>query len=331
MPKANNQPTSKTWARRHFCRPLVHLAVLFALSAEPFVPPALALDPRYADADRDLVADTPAKTVSPSTLLFAYSPGEDPALYQDIWTGFLSHLEKAAGRPVRFFPAQSNTAQIEAMRAGRLHIAAIGTGAVPIAVNCAGFVPFAIMGGDRGILGYEMEIVTHPGSGIKSPADLKGRRLAFTSPTSNSGFKVPSVLLRSEFGLEADKDYTAVYAGRHENSILGVANRDYDAAAIANEVMHRMMARGVVKKEQIVTVYKSDTFPTAGFGHAHDLDPALARRIHEGFFSFQWAGTGLAKEFAVLEVSKFMPINYRDDWALVRKVDKALNVKYACR
>ena len=257
---------NKNGARTYLCRALVYVTAFLTL-------PAAALDARYTDADGDLVADTPAKTINPTTLLFAYTPGEDPALYRNMWNGFLRHLETAAGKPVRFFAAQSNTAQIEAMRAGQLHIAAFGTGAVPIAVNCAGLVPFAIMGGESGILGYEMEIITYPGSGITTPADLKGRKLAFTSPTSNSGFKVPSVLLRSEFGLEADRDYTAVFAGRHENSVLGVATRDYDAAAIANEVMHRMMARGVVKKDQIVTVYKSDTFPTAGFGLAHASRP----------------------------------------------------------
>ncbi len=320
MLKAGN----RRWAGRRLYQTLACLAALVTV-------PAAALDSRYADADGDLVADTPAKTINPSTLLFAYTPGEDPAPYRSVWNGFLRHLETAVGKRVRFFGAQSNTAQIEAMRAGRLHIAAFGTGAVPLAVNCAGFVPFAIMGGDKGILGYEMEIITHPGSGIRTPADLKGRKIAFTSPTSNSGFKMPSVLLRDEFGLEADRDYTAIFAGRHENSVLGVATRDYDAAAIANEVMHRMTARGVVKKDQIVTVYKSGTFPTAGFGLAYNLEPGLASKIREGFFSFPWAGSALAKEFAVLEVSKFMPISYRDDWAVVRKIDVAMNVRYACK
>lgn len=311
-------------ARRAGCAAPALIVALYSLTAA-------ALDSRYVDHNGDLVADTPARTITPTTLLFAYTPGEDPALYGTVWTGFLRHLEKVTGRRIRFYGAQSNTAQIEAMRAGRLHVAAFGTGAVPIAVNCAGFVPFAIMGGDNGILGYEMEIITYPGSGIKTPADLKGRKLAFASPTSNSGFKVPSVLLRSEFGLEANRDYNVVFAGRHENSVLGVAHRDYDAAAIANEVMHRMMARKVVQKDQIVTIYKSSTFPTAAFGLAYNLDPQLVTKIHEAFFSFPWAGSGLAKEFASLGVSKFMPITYRDDWAVVRKVDAALNIKYDCR
>jgi phosphonate transport system substrate-binding protein len=306
---------------------LLGLACVAALATLP----AAALDVRYIDSDGDLVADTPANTIDPPTLIFAYTPGEDPAAYARVWDGFLRHLEKATGKRVRFFPAQSNAAQIEAMRAGRLHIAAFGTGSVPIAVNCAGFVPFAIMGGERGILGYEMEIITYPGSGIRTPADLKGRKLAFTSPTSNSGFKAPSVLLRSEFGLEAGRDYVAVFSGRHENSVLGVAYNDYDAAAIANEVMHRMMARGVVTKAQIVTVYTSETFPTAAFGLAHNIDPGLATKVREAFFSFPWAGTELEKEYSTLEVSKFVPITYQKDWGVVRKVDAAMNVSYTCR
>jgi phosphonate transport system substrate-binding protein len=306
---------------------VVALGSLVLLATKPLS----ALDKRYVDADGDLVADTPAKSVDPATLVFAYTPGEDRALHADVWDGLLRHLEKMTGKQVKFFPVQSNAAELEAMRAGRLHIAAFGTGSVPIAVNCAGFVPFAVMGGEHGILGYEMEIITYPGSGINTPGDLRGRKLAFTSPTSNSGFKEPSVLLRKEFALEAGRDYTSEFSGRHENSILGVANKDYDAAAIANEVMHRMMARGVVKEEQIKSIYKSPTYPTAAFGLAYNLEPSLASKVREAFFSFPWPGTALEQEFSTLGVSKFVPITYKQAWALVRDVDAAMNVQYTCK
>ena len=46
--------------------------------------------------------------------------------------------------------------------------------------------------------------------------------MAFTSPTSNSGFKAPSAILKGEFGLLADKDFTPTFSGKHDNSILGV-------------------------------------------------------------------------------------------------------------
>jgi phosphonate transport system substrate-binding protein len=318
------EPNERRSAAQYLARCLACVAALATV-------PAAALDARYTDGDGDLVADTPSKTVDPPTLIFAYSPGEDPATYPRTWDEFLRHLEKTTGKHVRFFRVQSNDAEIEAMRSGRLHIAAFGTGAVPVAVNCAGFVPFAIMGGDDGILRYEMEFITYPHSGIATVGDLKGRKVAFTSRSSNSGFKLPSLLLRNEFGLEAERDYDPVFAGRHDSAVLGVAHKDYDAAAIANEVMHRMMASGVVKRDEIVTIYKSMSFPTAGFGLAHNLDPGLATRIREAFFSFPWAGSGLEKEFSNLGASKFVPITYVKDWAVVRDVDASLGVRYSCR
>ena len=58
-----------------------------------------------------------------------------------------------------FFPVQSYAAQYEAMRSGRLHIAGVNTGGNPVAVSCAGFVPFAMMAAGDGSFGYEMEII----------------------------------------------------------------------------------------------------------------------------------------------------------------------------
>lgn len=300
------------------------------------ITPAAAMDPRYTDANGDMVADTPtdaSRLIDPDPLIFAYTPVEDPSVYAKVWEGFLQHMEKVTGRKVQFFPVQSNAAQIEAMRAGRLHVAGFNTGSNPLAVNCAGFVPFTMMAAKDGAYGYEMEIITFPGSGIDKVEDLKGKKLAFTSETSNSGFKAPSALLRDKFGLEAGRDFEAVFSGKHDNSIIGVANKDYPAASIANSVMKRMMARGVVKPEQIKTIYRSQTFPTTGYGYAYNLKPELQEKIREAFFSFDWEGTALQKEFQTAEPpqEKFIPITFKEHWAVVRDIDKAMSVSYTCK
>src|SRR5690554_4494401 len=220
---------------------------MLGLVAAAVNPLSAQLSPRYQDADSNLVADAPrdpGRWRDPRILVFAYTPVEDPALYARVWDEFIQHVQALTGKEIRFFPVQSNAAQLEAMRAGRLHVAGFNTGSNPIAVNCAGFVPFAMMAGEDGSFGYEMEIITWPGSGIESVSDLSGRGMAFTSPTSNSGFKAPSALLESEFGLVPDEDFETAFSGSHDNSILGVVNRDYDAAAIANSVSNRMLARG---------------------------------------------------------------------------------------
>lgn len=308
------------------------VGTLLCLSASPMVG-AAELSPRYVDADADLVADTPldsTKWRDPRVLIFAYTPVEDPAMYSKVWDEFIDHLEALTGKEVRFFPVQSNAAQLEAMRAGRLHVAGFNTGSTPIAVNCVGFVPFAMMSAKDGSYGYQMEIITYPDSGIEAIADLQGRTLAFTSPTSNSGFKAPSALLHSEFGFVADSDYKTAYSGSHDNSILGVVNKDYDAAAIANEVLFRMLAREVVHASDYRTIYKSATFPTTGYGVSNDLHPALAAKIRAAFFSFDWEGTALQREFVDAGMEQFTPITYQEQWAVVRTVDEANNTIYNC-
>jgi len=292
------------------------------------------LDSRFCDRDGDLVADAPAdpsEWIDPDTLIFAYTPVEDPAVYREAWADFLVHMEKVTGKKVTFFPVQSNAAQIEAMRSGRLHVAGFNTGSNPLAVNCAGFVPFTMMAGLDGSFGYEMEIITYPGSGIESVEDIKGRTLAFTSPTSNSGFKAPSALLKAEFNMVADKDFSTTFSGKHDNSILGVANKDYDAASIANSIKARMIKRNVVKEEDLKVLYKSQTFPTTGYGYVYNLKPELAQKIKEAFVSFEWDGTSLKEEFEKNGEGQFIPITFKEHWDVIRKIDRANEVSYACQ
>lgn len=311
----------------------VALSIAAPLAASAEECPRGTLDERYCDADGDLIADIPtdpADQIDPDTLIFAYTPVEDPAVYKEAWSDFLTHLDKVTGKKSVFFPVQSNAAQIEAMRSGRLHISGFNTGSNPLAVNCAGFRPFTIMASLDGGFGYEMEIITYPDSGIEKVEDIKGGDLAFTSETSNSGFKAPSAILKADYGMVAGEDFNPVFSGKHDNSILGVANKDYPAAAIANSVMSRMIEREVITPDQVKSIYKSQTFPTTGFGVAHNLKPELQEKIKEAFFTFPWEGSSLKKEFEKSNEGQFLEMNYKEFWDVIRKIDAANGVQYTC-
>ncbi len=318
---------------RHHLLPALALAVVAAL---PLAATAqFGLDARYTDADGDLIADIPTDPgdwVDPGTLVFAYTPVEDPAVYEGVWQDFLDHLSAATGKPVQFFPVQSNAAQIEAMRAGRLHVAGFNTGSNPLAVACAGFRPFAMMAANDGSFGYHMAIITHADSDIETIEDIRGRTMAFTSETSNSGFKAPSALLKAEFAMEAGVDFEPAFSGAHDNSVLGVYNKDYDAAAIADQVMIRMAARGVIDQDRIRIIYQSEAFPTTGYGTVYNLAPELEQKIREAFFSFDWEGTTLLAEYGNSDPAQetFVPITFKDNWAVIRQIDEISGVSYAC-
>jgi phosphonate transport system substrate-binding protein len=298
-------------------------------------PGRFKLDERYVDNDGDLIADIPddsSQWVDPPTIVFAYTPVEDPAVYAGVWQDFLDHLAEVTGRQVQFFPVQSNAAQIEAMRAGRLHVAGFNTGSNPLAVACAGFRPFTMMAANDGTFGYHMQFITHVDSGIDEIEDVRGRTMAFTAETSNSGYKAPSALLLGEFGMTADVDYQTAFSGAHDNSILGVYNKDYDAAAIADQVLIRMAARDVVDRDQFRIIYQSDPFPTTAYGIAHNVHPDLQEKIKEAFFTFDWEGTTLLAEFGKSEPPQeaFVPITFEEHWAVIRQIDEISGVSYAC-
>ncbi|WP_404364263.1 phosphate/phosphite/phosphonate ABC transporter substrate-binding protein [Marinobacter sp.] len=287
-----------------------------------------ALDPMYCDENGDLVADRPddkSEWLNPDTLIFAYTPVEDPAIYSDIWQPFIDHMEEVTGRDVRFFAVQSNAAQVEAMRSGRLHVAGFSTGPTPFAVNLAGAVPFALMGSDEGQFGYTLQVYTQADSDITEVADLKGKRVAHTSPTSNSGNQAPRALF-PELGVVPGEDYEVIYSGSHDQSMLGVVAGDYDAAPVASEVVERMAARDLYDEEDVRIVWESDRFPTTSYNYAYNLHPDLVEKIKEAFYSFKFAGTELGEEFEGVE--SFIPINYKEHWKVIRAIQSANGVQY---
>jgi phosphonate transport system substrate-binding protein len=286
------------------------------------------LDQRYCDEDGDLVADLPKdrKAVqNPATLVFSYTPVEDPAVYENAFDGFLAHLAKVTGKRIRWFPAESYAAQLEAMRSGRLHIAGVATGPTAFAVNLAGFVPLVAMQRPDGSTGYTLALIVHKDSAIRALADLKGKRVAHVAPSSNSGDIAPRALFKAQ-GIEPGKDYTVVYSGKHDNSIMGVVNKDYDAAPVANTVLQRMQDRGMFPAGTVRVIYESSPFPRAAFGVAHNLAPELQAKIKEAFVSFDFRKSKLGAEFK--DVERFAVISYKDHWRDVRTIQKASGVSY---
>ena len=288
------------------------------------------LDMRYCDEDGDLVADTPkdsSKWVDPDVLVFSYTPVEDPSVYENVFTEFMEYMAKNTGKKVRWYGAESYAAQVEAMRSGRLHVAGISTGPTCFGVNLAGYVPFSIMGKADGSFGYKLQVITHKDTNIKALKDMKGRKIAHVTPSSNSGNQAPRALFKS-LGVTPDVDYKVSYSGKHDNSIMGVANKDYDAAPIASSVLDRMDQKGVVKKADLRIIWESKLFPTTSYGYIHNMHPDLARKVVYSFLSFRWEGTSLAKEFGK-QADRFIPITYIDHWSDIRTIQKTNGVVYS--
>lgn len=289
------------------------------------------LDKQFSDADNDLVADAPkdaAKLVDPKELVFA-TLGRDEEDEKKIWKDFAVHLKSKTDKEIKIvLNTTLNNEQLHELAGKDVHLFMFSTGTVPSAVNVAGFVPMCVMADTEGKFGYQVELLTPANSPVKSLQDIRGRTMAFMSFQSNSGFKFPVMLLRNEMGMHPDRDYQWRYAGAPENGLRWVHESKADVIPVASDYLKRELARP--EKDRLLnpsdyrTIYTSKTFPPACFGHAYNLKPELAGKIKEAFLSFNWKGTSLEEAYKSANQSKFVSVNYKEHWAIVRDVDEQL-------
>lgn len=284
----------------------------------------------YADADpKDLVADAPKEPAKwakvGDELTFTVVGSEDPEKAAADWKDFMAALEKATGKKVAYLAGVGSIdEQLTAVREGRLHVTAFNTGAVPTAVNVAGFVPLFAPADKDGQYHYEMEILVRKDSPVQTPADLKGKTIGFVALSSNSGAKAPLVALKSEFGLLPGRDYSFRLTGDHRLSVRELVAGRYDAVCVANDLLAREVAAGGVAADRFRSVYRSKPFPPLCFGVPHHLPPDLRAKVAQAFAGFQFAGTSVGARYTPQGKTRFAPVSYEKDWEYVRQIDEAL-------
>jgi phosphonate transport system substrate-binding protein len=281
-----------------------------------------ALDPRYTDADGDLVADPPtdpAKLIDPPKLTFCYVPSDEAAAFKAAFGDLMAAISKATGKPVEYVAYGSAAEELRAIRSGKLDIAGLNTGSVPMAVCTAGFVPLCQAADAQGAAEYQMKIIVPSDSTLSSLNDLRGHDLTLTEPSSNSGYRTPLVVLR-EHGMVPPQDYQVRFSNGLVESIEGVKEKRMEAAAVAGDVLLREQNAGHISAGDYKVIYTSDqTFPDAAIGCPHNLKPALG---------FDWKGTGLEKLFAPEGKVKFIAADYKKSWESVRRIDESIGYAY---
>ena len=207
-----------------------------------------------------------------------------------------------------------------ALKKGELHIAGLNTGIVPLAVQRSGFVPLCTFGREDGTFGYTMQLLVPADSPIKDIDGVKGHKVTLTRPDSNSGCKV-LLIAGDEYDLQPDRDYTWGFSLGHEESIKGVAAKEFEAAPVASDILARMVEQNEVDPNAFRSIHESERFPPATIGFVYNLTPELRDAIRETLLAFELPGTGLEGEFGA-DVTKLVPVNYKQDWANARRIDQ---------
>ncbi|MES2945636.1 MAG: PhnD/SsuA/transferrin family substrate-binding protein [Pseudomonadota bacterium] len=203
----------------------------------------------------------------------------------------------------------------------KLDIAQLSSGIVPVAIEGSAAIPFAIRGNSatQQIGAYKLHLIVRAGSSYHKPSDLKGRKIAHTTPASNSGNLAPRAYFPG-IGLTPGKDYEVVYSKGHERSISGVQNGFWDAGAIASDQFDRMVAKSEIRASAFRVLWESAPFPASAFVFGAQVPRALQERVSRCSYQYRFP----ADTQRLLDGSDtFLPVDYDKQFASVRFVLRA--------
>ncbi|TWT96210.1 ABC transporter, phosphonate, periplasmic substrate-binding protein [Botrimarina colliarenosi] len=283
----------------------------------------------FKDVDGDLLCDFPAddQCVTPETLVFSYVGPPEESDEATSWADVLTALSDATGLPVEYQHYPSTSDQVAALADAKLHIVGLNTGAIPLAVETAGFHPVCTFGREDGSFGYTMKLLTRAEDGVDDPAKLAGKRIAFTTPDSNSGCKAALVYLMNQQDLLPERDYQWGFTFGHETSVKELLAGEHDAAPVASDILERMTNDGEVDADALQVIYESERFPPATIGYAYNLSPELREEISKTLLGFVWPGTSVEAKYGASGATQFVPVNYKDDWANIRRINATVESK----
>ena len=127
---------------------------------------------------------------------------------------------------------------------------------------------------------YFAIMVTHPNSGINSPADLKGRTFAFGDKGSTSGYLIPLHYLMQQ-GITPEGYFSKVVHTSHQAIETQVTQGVLDAGADYNRNRNAMIEQGLIKADQSKIIWTSAPLPNDAFAVSSTLagDKALVGQL----------------------------------------------------
>ena len=180
------------------------------------------------------------------------------------YTGLIEIVEELTGFEINTIKVTDYNAAVEAMRAGRAHIAWYGGKTYIKAAEIADAEAFAagVRPGEKDA-GYYAYFVVKKDSKIKKFTDIKGKVLSLNSIGSTSGDLIPQVeLAKINLSTTNEDDFENVfYAGSHDACLLAVLNNKSDVCGMSSRNFEARLADNTFKKEDVRIIHKSDRVP----------------------------------------------------------------------
>ena len=203
--------------------------------------------------------------------------------------------EKLTGFNIEIIKVTDSNSAVEAMRAGRAHIAWYGGKTYIKAADIAKAEAFAagVRIGETNASYYTYFVVKND-SNLKNFIDVQGKVLALNSIGSTSGDLIPQVeLSKINLSIKNKHHFKKVYyAGSHDACLLSVLNKQADVCGMSSRNFEARLKDKTFKMDQIRIIHKSSSVPPPPLAYSKNIPLDDRNKIKK----------------AILEAHKFGPI-----------------------
>jgi phosphonate transport system substrate-binding protein len=190
------------------------------------------------------------------------------------YKSLISITEKLTGIKIETIKVTDYNAAVEAMRAGRAHIAWYGGMTYIKAAEIANAEAFAagVRPGEVNA-NYFSYFVVKKKSNLKKFIDVKGKILALNTIGSTSGDLIPQVELAKIELSTTNKDHfkKVYYAGSHDACLLSVLNEQADVCGMSSRNFEARLKDKTFTMEQIRIIHKSSPVPPPPLAYSKNI------------------------------------------------------------
>ena len=237
---------------------------------------------------------------------------------------FRAKVEEALGVPVKIFTPADYDGVIQGLLGGTLDYAWLGASAYakvyltdPEAVE----VKLTKQNTD-GSTGYYSIGFTRKDTGITSMDEAKGKIFAFADPNSTSGYLVPGAELTAKYGKLEDYFSEVKMSGGHEQTIVGVANGDFDAGVswadglgnwedgYNSGAFRKAADAGLVDMSNLVEIWRSAMIPEGPMVVRKALPQDIKDKVTQLTADLWETDKDCAAALAAGEAKDFIPVEH---------------------
>ena len=237
-----------------------------------------------------------------------------------------SYLEEKLNIPVKFYPASDVAGIIHGLLGKTLDYASVGPSAYaamyiddPNAVE-----PILTVREADGSEGYKSAMYVRKDSNIFTLADMKGKSIAWSDPNTTSGYLVPSYALHQK-GINPSTFFSRMgFAGGHEQAIIAVLNKQYDAGATwvsgigdvekgyTRGVFKNMIKKGLLDMNELRVIWLSGFIMNGPHVIRKDLPNELKKLLVSLNLNLQNENKQCFNEITFGESQGFIKVNHQN-------------------